>query len=146
MTGRHLLGSLLIVAVLSGGVVAEAERNYAAVTDVEGTTASVASATADGDGVSVTLTVDNGMGEALRIQYVYLTVSRENGTATTSVPYQGYERLPQGESTLRTGVPARQFDEAPAPGETVTVRGYLAVEVYNGYRFEIPIAEREVTL
>lgn len=146
MNSRLLLGSLLALAVLSGAVVVEAERNYAAVTAVEGTEASVESATADDDGVSITIAVRNTMGEPLRLQYVHLRVERANGTTSTSVPYNGYETLAAGESTLRTGVTERQFDDDPQADETVVVSGHLAVEVYNAYRFKVPIDEREVTL
>lgn len=146
MSSRLLLGSLLAVAIFSGAVVAEAERNYAAVTAVEETVASVEAASADGDGVSIAISVRNTMGEPLRLQYVHLRLDRANGSASTSVPYNGYETIPPGESTLTTGITDRQFEGEPESGETVVVDGHLVVEVYNGYRFEIPIDSREVTL
>ena len=146
MKDRLLLGSLVILAVLSGAVVAEAERNYAAVSSVEATDARVASASVDDGGMLFTISVDNEMGEHLRVQFVHLSVRRADGTVSASVPYNGYETLPPGESRLSPGISARQFESPPEPGETVVVDGYLSVEVYNDYRFEVPIAEREVTL
>ena len=146
MNGRLFLGSLVVLAVLSGAVVAEAERNYAAVSSVETTDARVVSASVDDGGMLLTIAVDNEMGERLRVQYVHLSVQWADGSVSASVPYNGYETLPPGESRLSPGIGTRQFESLPEPGETVVVDGYVAVEVYNGYRFEVPIAEREVTL
>ena len=143
---RLLLGSMLAIAVFSGVVVTEAERNFAAVTVVDETTASVETAAANGDGASIIIAVQNTMGQPLRLQYVHLTVEGADGRSSASVPYNGYETLPPGESTLTTGITERQFEGDARVGDSVIVSGHLAVEVYNAYRFQVPIDEREVTL
>lgn len=141
-----MLGSLVIIALFSAAVVAEAERNYAAVTEVEQTEAQVDTVSMVEGDLEVRITVDNSMPEALRLQFVHLTVERNNHTDAASVPYKGYRTLPPGTSTLSTGIPERHLTGGLSPGETVVVGGYLSVEVFNGYRFEVPIDERAVTL
>ncbi|MFB6201766.1 MAG: hypothetical protein ABEI98_07125 [Halorhabdus sp.] len=146
MNSRLLLGSLVVLAALSGAVVVEAERNYAAVTSVEQSTASVGSATATDGGVQVEVVVKNEMPEPLRVQYVRLVLHRPNATDAASIPYQGTRSLAPGEATLTMTVPERQLTGTVSAGETLRVDGYVAVAVFNGYRFQIAIEEREVTL
>lgn len=146
MNRRLLFGSLVLLAALSAAVVVEAERNYAAVTAVEETTASVESVDVVAGGLDVVVAVDNRMTDSLRVQFVHLSVERANSTAKASTPYNGHRTLPPGRSRVTAGIPPRQLSEPFVPGERVTVDGYLSVEVYNGYRFEVPIEPREVTL
>lgn len=146
MNSRHLLASLVVIALLSGGVVAEAEQNYTAVTSVEQTSASVGSVTeTDGD-LQVEIVVENTMDDPLRVQYVRLELEHQNATDAASIPYQGHRQLPAGQSTMTMTVPDRQLSGSLSTGTTLVVEGFVAVEVYNGYRFEIPIEPREVTL
>lgn len=143
---RHLLGSLVIVALLSGVVVAEAERNYATVTSVAQSGASVDSVTETADGLHVHITVENTMNEPLRVQYVRLEFNQGNYTDAASIPYQGRRTLATESSSITMRVPARQISGELSAGTTLVVEGFVAIEVYNGYRFEIPIEPREVTL
>lgn len=146
MNARHLLGSLIVIALLSGAVVAEAERNYHRVTAVEENTATVSSVTLVNEGLEVEVAVHNAMSEPLRVQYVHLELDRENHTDATSVPYNGYRSLLPGQSTLVMTVASRQLSGTVTEGETVTISGFVAVEVFNGYRFKITIEPTEVTV
>lgn len=146
MNRRLVAGSLLVIALFSGAVVVEAERNYAAVTAVERTDARVDAVWTAGGDLEVRIAVENSMPEALRLQFAHLTVERVNHTDAASVPYNGYRTLPPGQSTLTTGIPERKLTGGLSPGETVVVGGYLSVEVFNGYRFDVPVEKREVTL
>lgn len=146
MNRRGLLASLFVLALLSGAVVVEAERNYANVTSVEQTDARVANVAADDGALQVRLAVENRMGEPLRLQFVHLEVNRTDHTDAASVPFNGYRTLPAGRATLTVGVPPRQLTGTLGENETVVVGGYVAVEVYNGYRFEVPFGPTEVTL
>ncbi|WP_373189729.1 hypothetical protein [Halolamina sp.] len=146
MNSRYLLGSLVVIAMLSGVVVAEAERNYVAVTSVSQSTASVGSVSQTDDGLRIQVVVENSMNEPLRVQYVRLKLDRRNYTDATSFPYQGRRTLPPGESSMMMTVPTRQLSGDLSEDTTLVVEGFVAVEVYNGYRFEIPIEPTEVTL
>lgn len=146
MNQRLLLGSLLVIALFSVGVVAEAERNYATVTEIEDTSATAASVSIDDGGVLVELAVENTMTEDLRVEFVHLSVRRANTTTEASVPYNGYRTVESGEDTLTAGIPERQFETPLESGETVRVEGFVAVEVYNGYRFRITLEPTEVPL
>lgn len=139
--------SLVVVALLSGAVLAEAEANYERVTNRDETTASVTSVElTDDGGVAVTLRVDNTMNEPLRIQYVHVVLDRANVTDAASTPYNGYRSIPPEGGVVDAGVPGRQMSGSVAEGDTFTVRGTVAVEVYNRYRFEIPVEPAEVTI
>lgn len=146
MTSRLLFGSLFVIAVLSGVVVAEAQYNYASVTDLERTTAHVERVSAVDGGLQVELVVENSMNERLRIQYVHLNVNRTNHSDSASVPINGYRTLAPGRSTLTVTVPERQVTGELEARETMIVDGRIAVEVYNGYQFEVPIDPEEVTV
>jgi hypothetical protein len=140
------MASLLLLALASGAVLAEAEANYERVTSRDETVATVASVElVDGD-VGVVVRVENAMREPLRVQYVHVVLDRHNATDSASASYNGYRTLPPGEGTVSATVPARQTTGRVAPGEAITVRGTVAVEVYNRYRFEIPVEPAEVTV
>jgi hypothetical protein len=141
-----LAASLVLLALLSGVVLAEAEANYQNVTSRDQTTATVNSVDLTDDGVRVVLQVHNSMEEPLRVQYVHIVLDRENATDAASVPYNGYRTLPPGDGLVTGGVPGRQTTGTISEGDTFTVRGTVAVEVYNRYRFEIPVEPTEVTI
>lgn len=143
---RRLFATLLVAALLSGAVVVEAERNYAAVASVEEAEARVDGVSTVDGRLQVRLAVRNTMNEPLRVQFVHLEADRANHTDAASIPYNGYRRLPPGRTALTVGIPSRQLTGSLGDGETMVVSGYLEVEVYNGYRFEIPIEPTEVTL
>lgn len=142
---RTVTVSLVVLTLFSVGVVAEAERNYANVTSLDESTASIVDAEFD-DGVVVTIRVHNSMNRPLRVQYVHVDLSHEDGRGAASTPYQGYQSLSPGTGTVKAYVPARLISGNLSEGDDVTVTGTVAVRVYNDYRFEIPIEQREVTL
>jgi len=138
--------SLVLLALLSGSVLVEAETNYERVATRDETVATVDSVElVDGD-VIVAVEVHNTMREPLRVRYVNVVLDRDNATDSASVPYNGYLTIPAGEAIVNASVPARQTTGTVTPGETFTVRGTVAVEVFNRYRFEIPIEPAEVTV
>ncbi|MFC6941958.1 hypothetical protein ACFQE8_18590 [Salinirubellus sp. GCM10025818] len=142
---RLVLASLVALALLSVVVVAEAERNYATVTTLDRSTASVVDATLEERAV-VTLRVHNSMRRAVRVEYVTISLSGDNASGLASTPYNEHRKLPPGEERITGVVPLRQVDGELAEGDRVTVGGSVAVRVYNAYRFEIPIEPTEVTL
>jgi hypothetical protein len=146
VTSRLVVASLLSLALVSGVVIAESERNYASVADRDRTTATVVDATADRGGIVADLLIHNSMNEPLRIRYVSLRSVRANVTDSASTPFREARTLPPGETTLQVGIPARQVAGNVSGGETARIGGTVVVVVYNGYEFEIPIEEREVTL
>lgn len=146
MNRRLFFASLVVVAVLSGIVVAEAERNYAAVTSSDDTEASVANVTYTDEGLDVAVSVRNTMTERLRVQFAHVEIEHANGTDGASEPYKGHLTLAPGKSTFSVWIPARQLSDGVGAGDTVTVSGYVSVEVFNGYQFEVPIRPRDVTL
>ena len=143
---RRVVASLLLVALLSGAVVAEAERNYASVTGRDETTATVADVRVEDGAIAVDLRVNSSMNEALRIRYVHLTVARPGHIDGASTPFKGLRSLSPGGNDLGVSIPARQISGTVSPGDTATVTGEIAVSVYNGYEFTVPIEEAEVTL
>lgn len=145
LSRRAVTVSLVALTLLSVGVVAEAERNYANVTSLDESTASVVDAEFD-DGVVVTIQVHNSMNRPIRIQYVHVDVTHDGGRGAASTPYQGYESISPGTGTVKGYVPARLISGTLSAGDDVTVTGTVTVRVYNDYRFEIPIEQREVTL
>ncbi|NHX37964.1 MULTISPECIES: hypothetical protein [Halolamina] len=146
MNNRLLLGSLVVLAALSGVVVVEAEQNYAAVTAGDPSTATVGSATATDDGVQIEVVVVNEMPEPLKVQYVRIVLHRPNATDAASIPYKGARSVAPGESTLTMTVPERQLSGNVSAWERVHIDGYVAVAVYNDHRFQVSIKERKVTL
>lgn len=147
MNRRRRLGtvSLVVLTLLSVGVVAEAERNYAAVTDRDGSNASVSDVAFD-ERLEVTLRVHNSMNQPVRIQYVHVDLHHAEGTGGSSTSFNGYRTLDPGTETMTVFVPARLVGGSLSQGDRVTVSGTVAVQVYNGYRFEIPIDSREVEI
>lgn len=143
---RHVLGSLLGITLFSGAVVAEAEHNYATVTALTETHARVEWARADDGGLQVRLAAHNSMNEPLRVQYVHLEIDHADGIDSASVPYNGIRSLPPGDSTLSPSIPERKITGQLEAGDSITVSGGVAVDVYNEYRFEIPIEPQEVEL
>jgi len=142
---RTVAVSLVVLTLLSVGVVAEAERNYATVTDLDESTASVVDAELD-EGVVVTIRVHNSMNRPVRVQYVHVDLAHEGGRGAASTPYQGYRTLAPGTGTLTGHVPSRLVRGNLSRGDDVAVSGTVAVRVYNDFRFEISIEQREVTL
>lgn len=147
MSQRRRLGvaSLVVLSLLSVVVVAEAERNYAAVTEREGSTASVSDVAFD-ERLEVTLRVHNSMNQPIRLQYVHVDLHHDEGTGGSSTSFNGYRTLDSGTETVTVAVPPRLVGGSLSQGDSVTVSGTVAVQVYNGYRFEIPIDSREVTV
>ena len=142
-----LAATLVLLALLSGAVLVEAETNYERVASRDQTTAEVASVELTDDGsVAVGVRVRNTMREPLRVQYVHVELDRANATDAASVPYNGYRTVAPGTEIVSAGVPSRQLTGTVSEGDTFTVRGTVAVEVYNRYRFEIPIEPTEVTI
>lgn len=137
--------SLVVLTLLSIGVVAEAERNYANVSSLDESTASVADAEFD-EGVVVTIRVHNSMNRPLRIQDLHVDISHDDGRGAASTPYQGYRSLSPGTETVKGYVPERLISGNLSAGDEITVKGTITVRVYNDYRFQIPIEEAEVTL
>lgn len=142
---RAVTLSLITLTLLSVGVIAEAERNYVNVTDLDESTASVVDAKFD-DGVVVTIQVHNSMNRPIRIQYVHVDLTHTDGRGAASTPYQGYRSISSGTGTVKGYVPARLISGNLSEGDEITVTGTVTVQVYNDYRFEIPIEKREVTL
>jgi hypothetical protein len=142
---RVVAASLVALVLLSVGVVAEAERNYATVTELDASTASVTGAEFD-DGVTVTLEIHNSMNRPVRVEYVNVDLRHDGGSGGASTPYNGYRSLDPGTGSLTAHVPARLTGGELSPGKTVEVSGTVTVRVYNGYEFDIPIEPREVTL
>ena len=143
---RQAMALLLFVTLLSGAVVVEAERNYASVTSRDETTAVIVDARVEHGTLAVDLRVNNLMNEPLRIQYVYLSVSRSEHTDGASTPFKGMRSLSSGENDLTIHIPARQISGNVSVGDSATVSGEIMISVYNGYEFAIPIEEREMTL
>lgn len=139
------MASLVVLTLLSVGVVAEAERNYAAVTERDGSTASVSDVAFD-ERLEVTLRIHNSMNRPVRLQYVHVDLHHDEGNGGSSTSFNGYRTLDPGTETVTVSVPSRLVGGSLSQGDNVTVSGTVAVEVYNGYRFEIPIDSREVTL
>lgn len=142
---RAVAVSLVALTLLSVGVIAEAERNYATVTNLDESTASVVETEID-EGLVVTLRVHNSMNRPVEIQYVHVELSHDDGRGSASTPYNGLRSLDPGDGTLTAYVPSRLAGTELSSGDEVTVSGTVAVRVYNDYRFEIPIEQREVTL
>lgn len=142
---RLLAASLLVLAAVSVGVVAEAELNYRALATADGTEATPVAAEPTATGVAVTLAVTNTMNRPLRVEYVRLRLRGPDGTAAVSVPFRGVT-APPGESTLTATVTERRFPGEPAAGDRLVVAGHAAVVVFNGYEFDVPVREREVAL
>lgn len=143
---RRVAVSLLLVALLSGAVVAEAETNYASVTGRDDTTAAVADARVEDGALAVDIRVDSSMNGALRVEYVHLSVARPGHTDGASTPFNGLRSLSPGENDLGVSIPARQISGTISTGDTVTITGEIVVSVYNDYEFAIPIEETEVRL
>lgn len=137
--------SLLVLTLVSVGVVAEAERNYATVTERDDSTAAVSDVVLDG-GIELSVRVHNSMNRPLRVQYVHVDLAHDEGNGGSSTPYNGYRTVGPGTETLVVSVPERLTGGPLSEGDTVTVSGTVVVEVYNDYRFEIPIEPTEVTL
>lgn len=137
--------SLLFLTLISVGAVAEAERNYATVAERGDSTAAVDGVALDG-GVELSIRVYNSMNRPLRIQYVTVDLSHADGHGGSSTPYNGYRTVDPGVETLTVSVPERLVGGSLSAGDTVTIRGTVVVEVYNDYRFDIPIDSTEVTL
>lgn len=137
--------SLLLLTLVSVGVVAEAERNYATVTERDDSTATVSEVVLDG-GIELSVRVHNSMNRPLRVQYVHIGLSHDEGNGGSSTPYNGHRTIGSGTETLTVSVPERLTGGSLSEGDTVTLRGTVLVEVYNDYRFEIPIEPTEVTL
>lgn len=139
------MASLVVLTLLSVGVVAEAERNYAAVTERDGSTASVSDVAFD-ERLEVTLRVHNSLNQPVRLQYVHVDLHHGEGTGGSSTPFNGYRTLDPGTETVTVSVPSRLVGGSLSRGDEVTVSGTVAVKVYNGYQFEIPIDIREVKI
>lgn len=146
MRPRVVGASLLIVALFTGGVIVEAEHNYAAVADRDRTTAALVTASAEEGAIEVRIRVHNSMDEPLRLQYVHLEAIRRNATDSASTPYGGSKIVRPGNATLDVQISARQVTGDIAPNEDARIGGEVVVTVYNAYRFTIPIEDREVTL
>jgi len=142
---RLVVVSLVAFALVSVGVVAEAERNYANVTALDRSTASVVDGTLD-ERVVIDLRVHNSMGRPIRVDYVTISLSGDGANGQASTPYNEHRELPAGEGRISGVVPLRQVDGELAEGDRVTVDGSVVVSVYNAYEFEIPIEPAEVTL
>lgn len=138
-------GSLVLLTLLSVGVVAEAERNYATVTERDDSTARVDEVVLD-EGLELSIRVQNSMNRQLRVQYVHIDLAHHEGNGGSSTPYNGHRRIAAGTETLVVSVPERLTGGSLSEGDSVTVSGAVAVEVYNAYRFEIAIEPTEVTL
>lgn len=138
--------SLLLLTLVSVGAIAEAEHNYATVAEREDSTAAVGDVVFD-EGVRLSVQVTNSMNQPLRVQYVHIDLSHAGGQGASSTPYNGYRTIDPGIETLTVSVPERLVSGSLSAGDTVTIRGTVAVKVYNDYRFEIPIesTEAEVT-
>lgn len=137
--------SLLFFTLVSVGVVAEAERNYATVAERDDSTAAVDGVALD-DGLELSVRVYNSMNRPLRVQYVNIDLSHDDGRGGSSTPYNGYRTVDPGAETLTVSVPERLMGGPLSRGDTVRLRGTVVVEVYNNYRFDIPIEPTEVTL
>lgn len=142
---RLVVVSLVALTLVSVGVVAEAERNYATVTALDRSTASVVDVTLE-ERVVVRLRVHNSMSRPIRVDYVTISLSSDDAGGLASTPYNEHRELPPGEGRISGVVPLRQVDGELAEGDRVTVGGSVAVHVYNAYEFEIPIEPTEVTL
>ena len=142
---RLVVVSLVVFALVSVGVIAEAERNYATVTTLDRSTASVVDASL-GEQVVVGIRVHNSMNRPIRVDYVTVSLSGDDAGGLASTPYNEHRELPPGEGRISGVVPLRQVDGELAEGDRVTVDGTVAVRVYNAYEFEIPIEPTEVTL
>lgn len=146
MKRRRIVGSLVGVAFASGAVVAEAERNYAAVASRAETEAQVEAVDVGKDGLRVRLLVRNSLNEPVRLRYVHLDVDHAEYVDSASVPFNEYRSLDPGRSPLIVTIPERQLTGEPTAGETVTVSGTVAVTVYNEYEFDIPVGPTEARL
>jgi hypothetical protein len=142
---RLVVVSLVGLALVSVGVIAEAERNYATVTALDRSTASVVDASLE-EGVVVGIRVHNSMNRPIRVDYVTVSLSSDDAGGLASTPYNEHRKLPPGDGRISGMVPLRQVDGELAEGDRVTVDGTVAVRVYNAYEFEIPIEPTEVTL
>lgn len=144
-TRLFVTASLLFLTLISVGVIAEAERNYATVAERGDSTATVDGVVLD-DGVELSVQVYNSMNQPLRVQYVTIDLSHNDGHGGSSTPYNGYRTVDPGAETLTVSVPERLVGGSLSAGDTVTVRGTVVVEVYNNYRFDILIDSTKVTL
>ena len=142
---RLVVVSLVGFALVSVGVIAEAERNYATVTALDRSTASVVDASLE-EQVVVGIRVHNSMNRPIRVDYVTVSLSSDDAGGLASTPYNEHRELPPGDGRISGIVPLRQVDGELAEGDRVTVDGTVAVRVYNAYEFEIPIEPTEVTL
>lgn len=138
--------SLLVLALVSGGVLAEAEYNYASVTNAGESTASVLDASRTDDGLRVRLSVENELDARLDVEYIHVEADHVGGVDEASVPYDGRRTLPPGETTLVVRIPERQLSDPTARIDRATVRGTVAVSAFNGYEFEIPINPKRVNV
>ncbi|AEN06940.1 hypothetical protein Halar_3333 [halophilic archaeon DL31] len=137
--------SLLVLTLVSVGVVAEAEHNYATVTDRDDSTAAVSEVVLD-EGLEMSIRVHNSMNRPLRVQYVTVNLAHDEGNGGSSTPYNGRRTVAPGTETLVITVPERMTGGSLSEGDSVTVSGTVVVEVYNDFRFEIPIELAEVRL
>lgn len=145
---RTVVLSLLALTVLTTGVMVEAEANYADVVRSQETAAQVTDVTEVESGLEFQLAVTNPLDSEIRIEYVRLEIADSNGSVGVSVPFNGYTSIPPNKDveTVDVFVSERRYERLLPLGEPLTVRGYLEVTAYNGYQFQIPIAESEVEL
>jgi len=141
---RLALASLLLLAIVSAVVLAEVEGNYAATVRSEDATAQVTAVDPGPDGLLFTIGVENPLDDPIRVDYVRLRLSEGGDSVVVSVPFGERESVPPGRHPIEAFVSERRHDSLSPIEGTITVRGYVAVAVYNGHEFTVSIAESEV--
>lgn len=137
--------SLLVLVALSGGVILEAELNYANFVRSPGSSAQVTGVEELPEGLSFTVDVENNLRQPVRIEYVRLEITDGETTQSVSIPYGGHTSVPPDGGTVEAFVAERRYDQLSPLGDSLTVTGYLVVTVYNGHQFTIQITDSEVT-
>lgn len=137
--------SLVVLTLVSVGVIAEAERNYATVAERDDSTAAVSEVVLE-EGLELSIRVHNSMNRPLRVQYVHINLAHDMGNGGSSTPYNGHRTIAPGTEALAVSVSERLTGGSLSEGDSVSVGGTVVVDVYNNYQFQIPIEPTEVTL
>lgn len=138
--------SLLLVALLSGGVLAEVETNYASVVRSDESTARVTEAEQSEDGILFRIDVENQLDHPVRIDYVRLNITEGNRSVLVSVPFGERVSVPPGGDTIEAFVSARRYERLSPIEDPLTVKGYIVVRVFTDHMFTITLTESEVEL
>lgn len=138
--------SLLLVALLSGGVLAEVETNYATMVQSDESTAWVTEAEQSEDGILFQIAVENHLNHPIRIDYVRLNITEKNRSVLVSVPFGERASVSPKGGTIEAFVSARRHERLSPIEKPLNINGYIVVRVFNNHKFIITVTESKVEL